>query len=84
MTLYSARTIPTGFRMVKWDDDLNVEAIYDMKQTSRATHCSCFQSNKPSCRHREMLKVFQAKKAVNKGRFYDFDHKRWYPALKEP
>jgi hypothetical protein len=82
MTIYSVKSTPQGYRMVKFDADLNVEAVYEMRQTRRTVHCPCFRGNGASCRHREMLQLFLAQKAVNTGKFYDYDGKRWLPAVR--
>ena len=82
MSLYNVRAFAQGYRMVKFDDHLNPESIYWLTQRGNRFNCECFQANKPSCRHRDMMAIFLASKAVNSGRFYDYDNARWLPAIK--
>lgn len=80
--LYSVRRLSTStYRFVKFDDLLNPVATYSVVDCGWHTQCNCPRSNFPSCRHREMLPVFFRSRAVDTGKFYDFDHKRWAPAL---
>lgn len=80
--LYTVRSLPNGFRMVKFDDLLNVLAVYELKQR-RVVHCECFRANTHTCRHREMLEMFKVKKRVNKGWFYNYTTGKWVAPIKQ-
>jgi hypothetical protein len=80
-SLYNCRTIPTGYRMVKFDEHLNVEATYDMRLWHGHIGCSCFQASRPTCRHRDMAERFIAAGAINTGRFWNYDEQQWLPAI---
>jgi len=76
MSLYKMNSFPGWYRCVKFDDELNVEAVYDMPVT-RHVNCPCFQGNKSTCRHRTMVGIFEATHRVNTGWFLDFDKNEW-------
>lgn len=80
--LYSVRSTPRGYRMVKFDSLLNVQAVYEMRRYGLRVGCACFQANKDTCRHRAMVALFVEKKAVDSGRFYDYEQGKWLPAVK--
>ena len=80
-SLYNCRTIPHGYRMVKFDQLLNVESTYDMPLFNGHIGCSCFQASRPTCRHRDMIERFITAQAIDTGRFYDYDGQQWLPAL---
>jgi len=85
--LYNVRNIsPYAYRMVKFDDWFNVETSYLLYQPYNKYYyvCNCFQSNKPSCRHREMLSMFIKEKKVNTGWFYNYDTKVWERPVNDP
>lgn len=81
MALYSMRQIGRAYRMVKWDDLFNVEAIYTLMPRGNHFACECFQAKRYTCKHREMLPVFLEAEAVNTGRFYDYEERRWHAAI---
>ena len=73
-TLYNLKSVPDGtFVITKWDDDMNVESSY----VTSPSACECPQGHKPTCRHRKMLPIFQAKGAVDKNWFYCYDTHMW-------
>lgn len=67
--------------MVKFSDDLDVETIYEIELRRGRYHCQCFQGNKETCRHREMLAIFIDQKQVDTGLLYDYDTGLWESAL---
>lgn len=85
MSIYNCHSIATGdFRIVKWDEDLNIQNIYQLYPGRGGMyHCQCFQGGKPSCRHREMLKVFLYYEKVDSTTFLDFDRNFWVEPLKK-
>src|SRR5712692_5314182 len=89
MTLYSLRTLPSGYAITKFDDDLEVQSTYVMTRQEipgRAIgmiRCSCPASGRPTCRHREMVPLFILTNRVDTGWFYDHDAMKWYPPIGE-
>lgn len=77
MPLYNCRSIATGYRIVKFDDDLNVETIYELSSIRGRYRCPCFRGNSATCRHREMLAEFIKAKQINTALFYDYDNNSW-------
>jgi len=83
--MYNCKRIPTGWRIIKWSDDLEVEASYELELVRGWSYrCQCFQGNKPSCRHRVMLEAFIKYKALDSNLFYDYDGGKWVTPVKEP
>lgn len=73
MSLYNLRTDGDGFRITKFDDDLNPEASYLVSFAG----CECPAGHRDTCRHRKMLPVI--KDRVDSNWFWDFDESRWVP-----
>ena len=74
MTIYNIYHEPSGLTTIcKWDDDLNVLETYDVSHQG----CSCPAGSRPTCRHRQMLQLFQDMKRVDTNWFYNFDYKAW-------
>jgi hypothetical protein len=74
MTLYNCRTDLDGYRITKFDSDMNVESSYHCTDTT----CDCPAGQRPMCRHREMLPAFIGRGAVDKGWFLNYDEGGWY------
>lgn len=83
MELYSMRSTHNGYRMVKFNEDLNVLATYDMPTFAGRLGCSCFQSSKPTCRHRQMAQIFLTFGRVDTGWFLNYEDLEWQPPLVE-
>lgn len=88
MSRYSVRRVErTVYRVVKFDDDLNVENIYLLRLRKRGSiqgyqaRCECFQSRQPSCRHRVILREFFLSSRVDTGWFYDYERGQWHRPL---
>lgn len=81
MSLYSMRSTHSGYRIVKFDDLLNVEAVYEMQAIEGETACSCFQAKRPTCRHRKMFEVFYLNGKIDTGWFLDYDNQEWIAPL---
>ena len=84
--LYTIRsTSDTTYTVIKFDEDLNPEGeIYHISEigpTGSQMVCTCPAGAKHTCRHRQMLRLFQAEDRIDKGYFYKFDKKLWYPPL---
>jgi hypothetical protein len=71
--LYSCRHDGDQYRITKLDEDLNVESSY----LCTFEECDCPAGVRPTCRHREMLPKFVARKAVGTGWFFDYDRGGW-------
>src|SRR5437868_4986457 len=72
--LYNCRTDPAGYRITKFDTDMNVQSSYICTETT----CDCPAGVRPMCRHREMLPAFIARGAVGNGWFLNYDEGGWY------
>lgn len=51
--------------------------MYQVANTGRSLSCSCFAGRKPTCRHRQMIPIFQKNAAIGTGALYCFDTKQW-------
>lgn len=87
-TVLSTRD-PDVWSVVKMDRDHDVVETYEVKRITFVMHgeeksmlsCSCFASSKETCRHRQMLDIFQQASAIDSRRAYDFDRQKWIAAL---
>lgn len=78
MTLYNLRRTGPGYTMVKWDNLLNIEAIYELSPLDGGRlACNCPAGPRPTCKHRKMVPLFIAHHAVDTQRFYDYEHQFW-------
>lgn len=82
MSFYSCRTIDYGYRVAKFDELYNVEAVYDLAEKDGIVTCTCFQARKPSCRHREMVEQFIFSGKIDQGWFWDWDNSRWLEPIR--
>jgi hypothetical protein len=79
---YNLKSTPDGYRMVKFDELLWVEAVYHIQYKRGRFYCDCPQGQKAStCRHRDMVRVFNEHRAVNSGKFYCYEYQTWHPAI---
>ena len=82
MTLYNMKSTPDGYRMVKFDDYLNVEAVYEILYRRGRFYCDCPQGQKShTCKHRELITTFTGHRAVNSGKFYCLETANWEPKV---
>lgn len=76
MTYYNARSTELGFKVTKFDDDLNVESTYDMiEDPSGSIKCMCPAGQRPTCRHRQMIDQLSTR--VDTPWMLDFDTRAW-------
>jgi len=72
---------PNKWRVIKMDRDFDKEGEYNVNFVPSPSGgfltCDCFASNKATCRHRQMVTLFNEQRLVNSRRAYDFDKKRW-------
>jgi len=81
---YNLKNTPDGYRMVKFDRYLNIEAIYQITYRRGRHYCDCPQGQKSStCKHRDMIPVFAQHKAIDSGKFYCAETKTWEPRIVE-
>lgn len=82
-SLYTVRqTLPGDvvFEVLKFTKNLDHEATYYISDLPNgAMICNCPAGNKPTCRHQQMLRKFQAEERVNKGYFFNHDKDKWLP-----
>lgn len=68
--------------MVKFDTLFNIESVYNIAYRRGKFYCECEQARKaPTCRHRTMIPIFNQHKAVDSGKFYDYDTGEWHPSF---
>lgn len=78
---YNVKRMPDGYRMVKFDNLYNVEAVYNIRFSRGRFYCDCPASNNASCKHRDMIPVFIDYKAVDSGKFLCYETGEWHPAI---
>jgi hypothetical protein len=82
MNLYNLKKTPDGYRMVKWDQYLNIEGIYNIIYRRGRFYCDCPQGQKHyTCKHRDMIPTFAQHKAIDSGRFYCQETGDWEPKV---
>jgi hypothetical protein len=84
MILYNLRTINDGFLMAKFDEDFNVEAVYDIRlATDIGTgqikySCSCPSAKQP-CKHVKALDIMIDR--ADTGWFLCLEDKSWHEPI---
>lgn len=82
------RTIPEGYRIVKWDKNLDLKDVEGNVSIYNITHrrhygkfeCTCPQGRKApyaECKHKQMVAIFCSHRAVDTSRFYNYDTGEW-------
>ncbi len=66
---------PENWTCVKMDRDFNEEDTYYISK--HVSVCSCYAGSKSTCRHRELVSIFQMENRVDSREAFDFDKKRW-------
>lgn len=77
MSLYNMKADGDHWRVTKFSADLEVESSYLVS----AEACDCPAGHRHTCRHRQMLPMFEQKGATRGQSFLDFDRKVWLPAI---
>lgn len=72
MSLYNAKHTPEGIRITKFTEDLDVESSY----ITSTDACDCPAGHKHTCRHRQMLPLFQHR--INTPWFLEYDNNEWF------
>ena len=73
MIFYNLRTAPDGYRITKFDADLNPESSYLIGPgpAGGLPECTCPAGTQPTCRHRQMWTSILP--LVNTAFFWDFE-----------
>jgi hypothetical protein len=74
MSLYNIKENGSGYKISKFDEELNPLATYSVGGKS----CECRAGVRPHCRHRQMLPLFQILGRVNTGWFFEFEDEKWF------
>lgn len=67
-----------NFRVSKFDEDLDAVESYNIAEVGTSMLCTCPAGGRHTCRHRQMLRIFQGLERIGSGLFYQFDTKKWY------
>jgi hypothetical protein len=72
-----------SFVAQKFDMDFTPKSSYAIsaipgRENTLQLECTCFASNKPTCRHRAMVEIFTNLNRLNGGWYYDFDRNKWH------
>lgn len=66
---------PENWDVIKMERDF--EHVETYKVSKHVSVCSCYAGSKSTCRHRELLKIFQQANAIDSRRAYDYDRDKW-------
>lgn len=69
---------PKSFRISKMSMDLDALETYFISEVGNTMICACPAGGRATCRHREMLRLFQGLNKVGSGEFYQYDSELWY------
>lgn len=79
---YTVNTSPNGFMCVAVDKDLDFQKQYEVKISgTNFGNCDCVAGH-TWCRHKKMVKIFQAANRIDSRRYYNFDKEKWLPEVK--
>lgn len=73
MPLYNLKTSNGEYKITKFDEDLNPESSYLVSNDA----CECPAGHRSTCRHRQMLPVFQMAGRANTRWFFDIERDKW-------
>ena len=74
--MYNMKENGNGYVCTKFDEDLN--PIDGSSYHVSLDKCNCKAGRRETCRHRQMLPVFQHLGRVNTRWFHDFENDGWY------
>jgi len=75
-----------SWRVAKMDRDWHIEETYIVTKVSweipgtlpkEIRLCTCFAGSKDTCRHRQMVTIFEEEKCIDSRRAYNFDQAKW-------
>lgn len=72
-----------AWRVSKMSADLDVLESYHISEVGHTLVCACPAGGRSTCRHREMLRLFQGLDRIGSGMFYQYDSKLWYNTMGE-
>lgn len=79
---YAMREDAEKLTAIKFDkEDEPVDTYYITKLGQGASICTCWAGGR-WCRHKQMIDIFRKAEAMNTGRRYSFDKKKWFAAPK--
>lgn len=70
-----------SYEVKKFDSDFNFVESYYMSEVGHSIICGCPAGGRPTCRHRKMLRIFQAEEKIDTGWMYQFDKELWHKPL---
>lgn len=75
------RTSETTWRVQKIDRDFEMTGHYDISDIRDKLECTCFASNKPTCRHRQMIERIKTDpkfyEHMGNGGWFNFDKEQF-------
>jgi hypothetical protein len=74
---YLVNRVPTGYNVIKCDEDFNFMEVYAVVNERGKWFCSCPNTMATECRHMKMIDIFKKKRAIDKGMFYCYDTGEW-------
>jgi hypothetical protein len=85
-TIYRSKGSNSHFVVQKLDKDYNATGHYTVSiaeaNNEKFLFCDCYAGSKETCRHREMLRIFDKAKEIDSGRAYWFDKNIWFDEVK--
>lgn len=82
-TWYGCRRIAGGYRIVNFDEDLNVMRIYHvLGNIGNHMNCNCPQGSRTNmCKHPTIVLLFEQHNRVDQGFFLDYENMKWHLPL---
>ena len=73
------------YTIVKFENSflLPTRDVYTVRVYGNTLNCDCPAGRRPSCKHRDMIKIFQDRDAINKMMFYTYETGEWYDLSKD-
>ncbi len=78
--LYQIEQLEPGiFKAKKFNADLEFQHEYTLSEVSHdSVICTCFAGARPTCRHRQMLRLFQGLGKIGTREYYDMGNDTWH------
>jgi hypothetical protein len=84
---YTIKSHSEGWTVHKVSMDFEPQGGYKVSDRSGRLECECFASNKHTCRHRDMVRMYKAnlefRAKVDQGSLYNFDKDKWLAPIKQ-
>lgn len=69
---------PQKYRIIKFDKDHNIEAIYKMQENPRKIYCDCPAGWRGrECKHADIFRKFRDNNKISTGWFWNIDSNKW-------